>query len=73
MLGHPKIGVEYDVQDDIGVTGVEGRPESLVPIGYDSTGNLQVDAYGFKYPDDGKVLLWSESGFCKAIEDNKIE
>lgn len=72
MLGHPKIGVEYDVVREITVASVDPNPDSLVPIGYDDTGNMVVDAFGDGY-EDGKRQLWSESGFCEMIEDDKIE
>lgn len=72
MLGHPKIGVEYDVVGEITVAGVDPNPDSLVPIGYDDMGNMVVDSFGDGYERDGTRLLWSESGFCEMIEDKTV-
>ena len=72
MLGHPKIGVEYDVHGEIDVAGVSHDPKQLVPIGYDDTGNLIVDVFGDGYDQDGTHLLWSEAGFCEIVKDETI-
>jgi len=72
MLGHPKIGVEYNVYGEIDVAGVSPDPNQFVPIGYDDMGNLIVDAFGDGYDQDGTRLLWSESGFCEMIENETV-
>jgi hypothetical protein len=53
----PLIGVEYDVHDPDTLMPGRKTADSIVPIGYDDTGNCQVDVFS---PDlDGKTMLWN--------------
>lgn len=69
MTRHPIIGQEYTVVDTDQFPPGTGDPDTVVPIGHDDTGNLQVDQYS---GGGAATVLWSEEGFVDLIRDGVV-
>jgi hypothetical protein len=63
---HPLIGQEYTVSEyDTPIMDAD----SVVPVGYDDFGNLQVEQFA---DDESRVVLYNDDEFVRAVDDGDI-